>query len=1103
MAEGILSQLPGLSDAITARGDVRTVLESLVGELPVDPAMLTETITEAIDAVEDLASGDVGALAAPLETAVKALQEAFPEGNFDVITTFIDRFKEIVELLEPVREVLLSENGLKDIKEVVYDLAGDPAAFIQNILAQFTRFIPSEDIQLLESFANVLRNFELSIPEDPQEIAGFLSQTLLGVPVDLLSNPLNVLDQFRDELIGLIDEDQFNDLQAAIASVVNAIGQMAVQIRAIDPTDTEAFQSAVSALEQLNGQVQGIALFFEGLTSTFKTGIDSIDVSVISNRLIDALKNIPEIRVAQFDVVIEHALEPLRRVNAQLEGLSADELRGVFGNVSSSYATLIEEEGIDEINTLIVEPFSLIGSKIDSLNLEQLRDPITDALTQVNDAISGVSVSFDDAKAGIQNFCDNLEDTLETISPANAGFTERIDEISQSVQTALSGIPLDAFKEMVDEIIENLRDVLVAFEQQLRAILENFSGFMERLEAIDLRDAAEPAFELIEVAANFLKKVNTNLLGEAEIQGVKLAARPLSSIDLAPISNQLIAELDEFDPSQPLSLVKEKAEELTSRIDNYKPSTLLEPLNQPFEQVTETLNQFDPAQLLSPVADRVSEIASLLDAIEPALLDALSELNPLLDNARQAVEFFKPSTLLAPIAELFDELMSYFTKLDITPLLDDLNTFISESLQESLSGLQSAGSALGEAGELKNIIDGLGGDEDDTFGYNMGDVLKPAADVFNKIMELIDQIPEDRLSNAFQAMNSQLRDMTSRITQSEFLADTTSLLQEGLSRIDFVRNYDVISSLDEAYSDLRVAFDEINPGAVPEEAREDYEALRRMVEDVNPAHALLPVRTALNDVKDQCDAFVDTFDVANLSPVAGAIADKVESLLPPFLLEDLPITELKAELQKLNPALLADEINQEYEKFLIKLLDFGDVIVEELPGVGGTVRDGLQSFLPDTLRDIFTAVYDPLKLQLDALNPAFVIEELDTQVYTPVIDALNLVDPVSLLETLNLDQKIEALKGIIQGLVDGIREIQTAVSATWNSVISGLDAFNPKHLQEQLDEAFGSIDIAFTEDFNDLLDRLGKLLDRLKEDLKKIIQDIEAALEDMIASIPS
>jgi hypothetical protein len=1099
---GILTQLPDLTEVLNKRGVLVASFRAVTEQLPMDPGSLTSNLTDGLEELGDAIPTNPQALTGALQSSLGSLADLFPKDKLPALQDLSNGLSQALSIVAPAREILASGNGLRDLREVIFEKAGDPNAFISNLLAELSKFIPADAVEVLQNFISTLKDFEASIPSDPSAIAGFLAQSFLGVPVNLLAAPLERVNDFHAKIDALVDLTNLNNLNLKIQETANQLVTCRTLIKDLNLADAAGYQAVAGALTGVQAEMANIQGLLSGLATGFQSGLAALDLNGFTNKLQNTLENFPEIKVAQVDDFLNLVTEPLKQLNRKLDDLSSEQLAQAFSSGKEFFASMITDQGFEEIRETFLKPFHEIGSAIEGLNLDQVRTAITDALNKIGDGINQVAATIQNVKNDVKNVINQISDVLEKINLVGSEVESAISALVTDIQNALRTLPLTEFGNQIENVIKQLDSLLSDFTSVISPAIEALNAVRDELEKIDLRQAAEPGFEAMQTVKGTLEKLDLSQLGSGEAAALRIGLEVLAQIDLSPVRKTLTDAYDEVVPRDPLNGLAGKYQEFVGKMTEYRPGNLLDPLLQPFTQLKDSLRQFDPAALLDPVIPQLEELKTALDNVTAEQL--IAPLTRSFDELIEAMDDFAPSKLLAPLSDVFQEFLALFEKLNIAPLLDELEDMFAQWLEQSLAGVQNLANGFSGASELRSYLDGINGTPSGAeFGFMPGDILRPVEDLFNKIMSLLDQVPDDKLLAAFQSLQTQFIDALQIITPSRLVVDMYNRLRQRLASFDFLNNYEVLAGLYAPYSNLVLEFDAIDQVQVRAEFRANYEKLAALIAAVNPAQVFTPLRPQFQALNGCLASIAGSFDSTGLSPLFGPIKEKVTALIPSYLHGELRLDTLKSQLQQLNPGRFADEVNQEFEAFLIKLSKFGDTLVAELPKLAETIQTGTISFLPELIKEAFNALYNPLKAKCDVLNPASIIAEIESSIFNPVKAALENLNPATIFSDLELDDKFEEFKAALNSIINNLQDIQIVVASFWSELLGNLDQFDPAHLQTQADAAFAPVQQFITNlNLRGMMEAVEQALARIRSDLDKVLQEAEVALQDMINAIP-
>ena len=394
-------------------------------------------------------------------------------------------------------------------------------------------------------------------------------------------------------------------------------------------------------------------------------------------------------------------------------------------------------------------------------------------------------------------------------------------------------------------VIGGLESSLGEFQATIAGGLDTLEELLSELGEVDLRSAAQAAFDLMDTITEALRSLDLSLLPDAAVHEVKTTlSAALGDIDLEPVRGTL----DEALQAAPLELLDElsaRLEAVTAELASFSPAGLLEPLVGPFDDVVGVLVQLDPAQLLDPVIEELRRARASVAGLDPMAL--LAPLDQPLGAARETLEALDPARLLEPLEAPFAALAELLAKLDVRPFLDELDGLFLSWLKEGLGSLQQLGGAFGGAGGVKTLGDAAAGAATgpDPLGFMPGDVLRPVQDLYETIVGLVDSLPAETLVAAFEELRRRIVGALDAIAPAALPFRFDERLRSARAGFDLVADFGLVEELYARYSALRISFDAVDSIQVPASAQASFELSTGLVSELDPEPLLAPVRTTL------------------------------------------------------------------------------------------------------------------------------------------------------------------------------------------------------------------------------------------------------------------
>ena len=842
---GILEQFPDLTGVLNGRSSLVDGLRGVTGAIPLDPSSLTGSLTAGINALGNAIPSDPQDFVAPLQAALTSLAGTFPKEQFPALRDITSGISQALAVVAPARDILASGNGLRDLQDIVFENAGDPNAFLNSLIAEITKAIPADSVEILKTFLSTLRDFEANIPSDPDAIAEFLARSFLGMPVGLLSEPLGVVRGLHSQIDALVDTPSLNALKAAVAGAADQLTAAQALLRSLNPADAAGYQAVATALKGVQTELAGIQNRLSGLASGFQSGLAAIDVKGFSSGLKTKLEAFPEIRIAQIDDFIRLVREPLQQLNRSLQQTTPEQLAQAFQGANAQLASTIAQEGFVEIREALLKPFQEVGAAIQGLGLDEVRAAITTTLSKISDAVSQVAGSIETFKNDARRVVNEIGSVLHTVNLAGTEVGDAVRSLATQIQSSLKALSLEDFGRLVEDVIGRLSRVLTAFKSTIGPAIQDLNRFRDELDSINLRQSAEPAFDAIETVTSILARLNLALVAGDAAAALRSKLDALADIDLTPIRETLTEKLNDALPHDAFrdlagKYQKPSAQRWRITIPATCSTRCSRRLNNSATRCTSSIRR----QCWSRSFHRSKPQRPALENVSPTRL--LAPLAQSFDGVIHAMDELAPSRLLSPVTQAFQELLALFDKLNIVPVLDNLENLFGQWLEKGLSELQQAAKGFAGDGGLKSYLDSIeGSPESPEFGFMIGDVIRPVEDLFNKIMGLVNQIPDEKLLAAFQALQSQFVDGLQTIDPARFAGDVRGRLRERVSAFDFLNNFDVLGSLHTPYSDVVLEFDRIDAIRIPSQFRSNYNELAALIA-CRQSHA--PVRTAAKPV---------------------------------------------------------------------------------------------------------------------------------------------------------------------------------------------------------------------------------------------------------------
>ena len=1094
--------LPDIGALTDASDGVLGALGTIRAALPADAASVTAGLNGHTATLEASLTIDGSALTGDLAGALAALQSAVPGGlpALDELGVGLSRALGIVE---PLKQALAPDGDVPDIKTFAMGKAGDPAARVQELLAGLTDLIPAEGLEALNTFVSTVTAFEAAIPTDPAQVASFIGRGFLGVPADLLGPAGDALGALLGAVGAIAPSADLAALPGRVAGLVAELGALEGHVAAIVTGDAASYDVALSAMAAFKVSLDGFTAAVETIATSVGSALQALDLDGLLAPIAAALQAVPDITIPDANAFVEIVIEPFQRVSLLLDTLSADQMAAQI----RGWVTFVEEEvanqGLAELEAIIRQPFEQVGAAIAGLQLEAIRDAFRAALGTTMGALAPVTDAIATLREGVVGALDGVAPPIAALSGAVTEVQGVLQTLTGAVQTATGSVSLQGLHDEALAVIEQLSGGVTELVTTAADAVDVLQGLAGELAAIDLEDAASAVTGAIGRITDTLAGIDVAPLPDALLAELKSALNGLlDSISLAPLQATLDGVLEAV-PFGALDEFIAAFEELLAELRQFSPGDLLEPLTEPFNELAATLTALQPGALLDPVVAQLQDVATTLDGFDPVAL--LAPLDAPLVEVRSALDAVSPERLLAPLHPPFDDLMGLVDKLDVTPFLDELDVLLGELIGQGVSGLSGLGKpfeAAGDTTSFANTISGtnpLGGD----FGFHPGDVLRPVQDLYEKITGLLDSVPPGTLVAAFEQLRSGLVTTLDALSPGGLQARVQAELGGVLDGFDVSVGSGLLGDLGARYGTLSLTVGGLDPAAATGPAAAKHTALLTLTASVDPDVALRPARAALSSLRTASARAAGGLAVGTMGVQHGDVATRLSALLPDFLRAPVTIEAIHAHLDAANPKHLAAAVNAEFDAVVTKLLRFVETIVAELPKVAAAFGQRMETALSGLLRGVFAAVYDPLRAQLQALDPAGLEADLETEVYAPIRATLDSLSLAGILGDSQAAAQLAAAKAALHGVLESLQALQATVGASYEQAVAGVIAVSPATLQADLQAAYAPIAAALGEmDLGGIADELHAQFDRLADELGAVLQSVLEALQAMIDAIP-
>ena len=481
-----------------------------------------------------------GAITAAENTAtqLEALDEYLSQGMgfgeatleyFDVITAQAEL---------ATAATLLRDTDLDDLKKLIeaaaqwlkpiadsLDVSGVPARGLEALLAL-------AEAQVAQGAA-AIRSLDASILIDPLTNGLNEITTPLRDFTDLVSQLVveirAALEQVRDVVATLPVDDIAGAIRTALAPVTEAMNALRALVEAISAALETAAEQAVTALGQVEGQVDEFEAQIRALFEDAREFVDGLHLDQVIGQIGD--------RVNEFVGVLEQAqMKPYFDT-------ASDAIGGAADVISAVPLSLLPDSMKADLDTAL-KPIRDVDAEAVEAEIEGLLQISPGGEFQLRGELEA-------ALAEIQAKFDEVMATLEENHPRK--FLQQIDEKLSEVAEKIQELSPQLALEPVQEAIDNLKASLNSFdlERELQPIQTVFDQAITTLNQYSPAALLEPLQERVRVAR------------ESLVQVIRLNEwRAL----LDSLSGETTNQLNALDPAQLEALIQSGLETLTAEL---------------------------------------------------------------------------------------------------------------------------------------------------------------------------------------------------------------------------------------------------------------------------------------------------------------------------------------------------------------------------------------------------------------------------------------------------------------------------------------------------------------------------------------------------------
>jgi hypothetical protein len=1127
---GIIQSIPDLSTLVLSlasnpEGQVTALLQKVESLVAGDESSPVGEVFTAIAGLDSRLNIDWSGLSEQLPNTLAAIRNALPANTLSHVTSLGASYETARDFLENsalVKEVTSSGVSLR---EVALAVIADILTLFDGRLSDLTSNVVDPDIlNALRAALSSLEDFETDFPAHSADFLPFVTSSLMGVAPDLLDAPLAHLNTSLSVFAPLERASLEANILPNQQAVISAHQDLVALIQSFDPADVNAYVQITARLDALESANDVMLTALGTLYQQLDTLISNHAWNDIFGLYADLLDTIAIDDIVSVDDIVDRMVEMLEDVLArmfmvfdvqdmeeriQLLGRSIRDaaLGSPMGQIQSSVRGFLEDIRdeilaipTEEIQALVLGLLTNITDQVNELGIGDIQDAVTDAF---NEADTFITENINTALG------DSIRTQLETFAAdfQPAAVTDLMDELTAAIS-------------QLSSIMDNV-------ETTLNSELSNLEDIADQLNDLSFEPISNEAISRIDEIKGRLATINPDALSDAEKLALKGALAVIEAIDLDGLINDQLKAGYHAAEREVITLL-EQIEASLGRVRDrflvFSPDGLLGPVNNALDQVESAIEDINGQLLLKALYDQLDALKSRLGEISPGGL--LNPLQPAYDAFRSTLDQVSSDRLVQPLHAIYDRIDSLIDIVDITPLLNELDTrqkaLFNDARTRIIDGLTSLDlpePLNGFFGRIQPLLelmtDALFADPDTGLRQldvefrnrvNLGDLFAPLDDLFMRLIHLMQSIPPEDLTETMNAIRVSLGVGMHGLNPHNILG----VLRGGYGRLADI-SPTLLLGVSFSLPAVKLAF-EARAASAPGDLIDDREAVSArfdvVLSGVGPTVGGARMQQLMQQHGRALEALrthINALDVSSVGENYARVRRNLDRLVPDFLQQSTPLThaDIIAGIYAMRPS----ERAQKFETVLSRLLRELDPLETSLESAINdmllAVRETLMMVNPLSLNDSVTAIYDAIREKVRVIDPDDLKEAIDA-VFAPLESLVDTVNPSNIKNlidasfnkmvnglTTNVRDVLDQLVGIIneqlRAIKDTLKSLMDAVRTALQDVTIGLEG-----ILVQFDNLI----------FVEIFDRLRQVMENLGRSFDKELERVGNAFNQMLGAIP-
>ena len=1077
-------------------GDLETLRS-----VPVQIAALATTATRALEAVRAGAdSGNpVGALLAglsdlsaqagrlpsiePLLAPVRRLTASLPGGALADLTAIGGEIDRVLGLLGPLKDTVLSGKLDQDLADII----------ARTLESAGSLFKPGDEVRrVLGELESALGVFRSVIewqhrPPRADEVAELIARGLAGMPPGLLAAPAAALDAALAPLASLPppggDLDRWRQAAEDRRQAWQALD---TRLRAGGGVDWGRLEADLHAE---SGALIDARAARDRLLAATLADLGRIDLRAFGQVGV-SLASVPKVPDLRFGPIVAGLRRQLDSTARDLESWAPteDEARALVRRLVERLLTYLEQSPIGRVRALLVDFQQRLLLAIEALPFRDLARQAEQALRRVADAVDVIDPRI--VRKPVHDFFTALEGKLDEVS----GEVVRgaLGGLTRDVETTVTRINTEAGR--LRDTLQGLVAQLAAFADgaapALAAVVQSRAAITATIEGFDLTESAAGVIENLQALRDTLQTLDLSALPEPALSALHTGATALRRIDVAGTVNPgLETALAAVDPTALIEEVARGVAGLTEQLSLLDPTALSRELDAPVNALLAALAGLGPDSFralvdaaLAPLEDAIAglDVTQLFAPITQLYAELTARVDAVLD----------PERIFAPLDALFQPLVDIVDRLQPSRFVDKLTPH-GDAFAESLSRPGGPPAPIASAG-LKDALPAGPEAAEELFGFRVGDLLVPLIDLHRLFTRAFDRLDDQLLATVGRQVQADLHGALRALSPASVSLRLGACLAGVRAEFEPAQ---VSRRLGEAVRAYHATAAVIGVAARSSPAPAEAATAARVLALLPQVHPLqlVPQPAQFEGVRSACAQLGARLDLRALRAAVPGLA-QVDRLIPDFLRSaDLGAGTIRQALQELDPAPLRDDINQIFDRLGRRVVGLKDVFLAALEELGRVVEEFLLPVTPGNLVRLADRLHAGLKQQILELRPGRFKDEV-ALLFDTIKRQLAAFDPALIVQELTTlrDHLIAKIRGLVSQLLPD--------PALFAETQARLAALKPSALLAPLTKTLAPVSQALaTLEPQGLFQPVVDAIARVRAELPETIAAVEAALDEVLA----